>query len=241
MRPAAALALAAVAATVLAAGAHGSAPAAGDAAAGRRLFTGSCASCHGFDARGIRGRGPSLRGVGAQAADFYLSTGRMPLDRPGDEPLRRHSAFTRGQIDSLVAYIAGFGGPPIPAVHAEQGDVALGRKAFAEHCAGCHQIMGEGGLVTDARVPRVKGIPPVQIAEAIRIGPYLMPPFSEKQLPQHEVDSIARYLQYAKNPDDRGGWSIGHIGPVPEGMVAWFIGALALVLVARMLGERNPE
>jgi ubiquinol-cytochrome c reductase cytochrome c subunit len=218
-----------------------SAPAAG-AGRGAQLYSQSCASCHGQDLRGIRGRAPSLRGVGAQAADFYLSTGRMPLDKPRDEPLRRRPAFPKSDIRALVSFIAGFGGPPIPTVHPERGDLAAGRTAFAAHCAGCHQIMGEGGLVTGgARVPRVKGIAPVEVAEAVRIGPYLMPPFSEQVLPPQEVDSIARYLQYARNPDDRGGWSIGHIGPVPEGMVAWFIGALALVLAARLLGERNPE
>ena len=29
---------------------------------------------------------------------------------------------------------------------------------------------------------------------------------------------------YAKHPDDRGGWAIGHLGPVPEGLVTWLIG-----------------
>jgi ubiquinol-cytochrome c reductase cytochrome c subunit len=82
-------------------------------------------------------------------------------------------------------------------------------------------------------------VAPLDVAEAVRIGPYLMPPFGERELPQQEVNSIARYLQYTRHPDDRGGWAIGHIGPVPEGMVAWFIGALALVLIARTLGQRN--
>ena len=214
------------------------APAASGASRGEQLYQQSCSSCHGMNLEGIPGRAPKLRGVGAQAADFYLSTGRMPLDRPGEEPLRRQPAFNRKDIAAIVAYIATFGGPPIPQVDPSRGELSIGRHAYATHCAGCHQIMGEGGMVTRARVPRVKGINPTQVGEAIRIGPFLMPPFSEQQLDRHEVDSIARYLQYAKHPDDRGGWAIGHIGPVPEGMVAWLIGALALVLVARLLGER---
>jgi ubiquinol-cytochrome c reductase cytochrome c subunit len=205
---------------------------------GLTLFQESCSSCHGLDARGVSGRGPSLHGVGARAADFYLSTGRMPLDKPGDEPLRRKPAFQRKDIDAIVAYIASFGGPGIPRADPEQGEIALGQHAFSSQCAGCHQVAGEGGLVTNARVPRVKGIAPTQIAEAVRIGPYLMPPFSEHAIDQHELDSIARYLEYMNNPEDRGGWGIGHLGPVPEGMVAWFIGLLALVIVIRLLGER---
>jgi ubiquinol-cytochrome c reductase cytochrome c subunit len=163
----------------------------------------------------------------------------MPLDKPTDEPQRGQPAFSRPKIDALVAFIGSFGGPPIPAVQPERGNLAAGREAFTAHCAGCHQVVGEGGIVTRARVPRVSGVAPLDVAEAVRIGPYLMPPFSERALPQQEVNSIARYLQYTKHPDDRGGWAIGHVGPVPEGMIAWFIGALALVLIARTLGERN--
>jgi ubiquinol-cytochrome c reductase cytochrome c subunit len=47
-----------------------------------------------------------------------------------------------------------------------------------------------------------------------------------------------RYVEYAKNPDDRGGWAIGHIGPVPEGLVTWFLAATALVGVCLVLGKR---
>ncbi|MEA2425860.1 MAG: ubiquinol-cytochrome c reductase cytochrome c subunit [Thermoleophilaceae bacterium] len=206
---------------------------------GKQLYNEACASCHGMNLEGIPHRAPKLRGVGAAAADFYLRTGRMPLNKPTDQPLRGKPAFSHAEIAALVGYIASFGGPPIPMVHPENGDLAAGRHAFAGHCAGCHQIVGEGGIVTGARVPNLSDSTPVDVAEAVRVGPYVMPPFGQKALTQHDVDSIARYVQYTKSPDDRGGWSIAHIGPVPEGMVAWFIGALALVLVARMLGQRR--
>jgi ubiquinol-cytochrome c reductase cytochrome c subunit len=41
-----------------------------------------------------------------------------------------------------------------------------------------------------------------------------------------------------RNPDDRGGWGIGNIGPVPEGLVTWLIAAVVLVSVCVVLGER---
>src|SRR4051794_37446176 len=235
-RAALVIAATAVAVAVLASAATG---ASSQSERGKTLYAQSCSSCHGLALQGIPGRAPKLRGVGAEAADFYLSTGRMPLDKPGDEPLRRKPAFQRSDINALVAYIASFGGPPIPHVDPAQGELNIGQHIFTSHCAGCHQVAAEGGLVTKARVPRVKGIAPSQIGEAVRIGPFLMPPFSKKQVDQHELDSIARYLQYVKNPEDRGGWGIGHLGPVPEGMVTWFIGLLALVLVIRILGERT--
>ena len=39
-------------------------------------------------------------------------------------------------------------------------------------------MVAEGGYVTDARVPVIKQSTPTQIAEAVRVGPYLMPKFS---------------------------------------------------------------
>ena len=55
--------------------------------AGRSLFVTGCSSCHGLDGGGTR-RGPDLTHAGAASADFYLSTGRMPLADPGDQPVR---------------------------------------------------------------------------------------------------------------------------------------------------------
>ena len=53
---------------------------------GYNLYENGCSSCHGISLRGQRGVAPSLIGVGAGPVDFYLSTGRMPLASPRDEP-----------------------------------------------------------------------------------------------------------------------------------------------------------
>jgi ubiquinol-cytochrome c reductase cytochrome c subunit len=206
---------------------------------GRQLFLDGCTSCHGFDARGVPGVGPSLVGVGAQAADFYLSTGRMPLeDKTGDEPLRSEPAYPPDQIRALVAYIGSLGGPGIPSPNPEQEKLNDGLRAYALYCAGCHQIVGQGGVVTGAIPPALKEATPTQIAEAVRVGPYVMPPFDERTIDDQTLDSIIRYIELTKDPVDEGGWGIGHIGPIPEGLVAWLIGLAALVLVIRIIGER---
>jgi ubiquinol-cytochrome c reductase cytochrome c subunit len=208
-------------------------------ARGRTLFVESCASCHGIDARGVKGLGPSVRDVGARAADFYLSTGRMPIDGPQDQPIRKEPAFPRSDIDALVAYIASLGGPPIPRVDPSRGSLAEGFQLFTDSCAGCHQIVGQGGMVTGARVPALEHATPTEIAEAVRIGPYLMPKFGEARIDQRKLDSLARYIDSTHAPPDKGGWGIGHIGPIPEGFVAWLIGLAALLVVARVIGERT--
>jgi quinol---cytochrome-c reductase cytochrome c subunit len=208
---------------------------------GRSLFEEGCASCHGFDAQGVEGRGPSLVGAGAASADFYLRTGRMPLGQVGEEPLRAPPHYPEEEIEALVANVGSLGGPPIPDVDPEAGSVGEGMRLFSESCAGCHGIGGKGGVAIGGYAPPLSEATPTQVAEAIRVGPYLMPRFSEAQLDQGEVDSIARYVELTKEPVDAGGWGIGHIGPVPEGAVAWLAAIVAILLVARLLGERSEE
>jgi ubiquinol-cytochrome c reductase cytochrome c subunit len=225
---------------------------------GRQLYGGNCATCHGSNGEGItraapaargagaqHGQGPSLVGVGARAADFYLRTGFMPLERPGAQPVRSRVLFSEREIQALVDYVSSLGnGPPVPQPHPERGNLAEGLHLFRSHCAGCHQIVAEGGYVTGARVPPLEDASAVEIAEAVRIGPYVMPAFSESELSDDQLDSVIAYVQYAKHPDDRGGWALGHLGPVPEGLVAWFLAAAALVATCVLIGKRlsgGPE
>ena len=210
---------------------------------GRQLYVSGCSSCHGIDARGTRRSGPDLHGVGALAADWYLRTGRMPLSRPSDYPIRAHSVYSAADRTDLVAYIGSLGGPPIPPVHPERGSLSHGKELFTDRCAGCHQIAAQGGVVTpNVIAPSLEnGVKPIDVAEVVRIGPYVMPRFNDKALDQHDVDSLARYVQHTQALPNIGGWGIGNIGPVPEGLVAWGIGILVLVVVARLIGERTTE
>jgi ubiquinol-cytochrome c reductase cytochrome c subunit len=216
---------------------------AGDAKLGYHLFGQYCVSCHGVAGSGIRlGRpavAPSLQGVGALSADFYLRTGYMPLQHAGMQPHRQRVFFDEGQLQGLIAYIASLGpGPNVPKPQPERGNLSEGMQLFTDHCAGCHQVVAEGGYVTGAVPPPLKEATPTQIAEAVRIGPYVMPRFSTKVLSPAQVSSIVRYVQYAKHPDDRGGWAIGHIGPIPEGLVTWFFGMAVLVGCCVVIGRR---
>jgi len=207
---------------------------------GRRLFEEGCSSCHGFDGGGVRGQGPSLVGAGEAAADFYLRTGRMPLDQVGEQPLRGEPAYSDEQIRALDAYVGSLGkGPTIPAVRPEQGSLSAGMRLFTDSCAGCHGVGGKGGVAIGAYAPPLGEATPTQVGEAVRVGPYVMPRFSAAQIDQAELDSLARYVQLTQDPDDAGGLGIGHIGPVPEGLVAWLAAIVALLLIARLIGERS--
>jgi ubiquinol-cytochrome c reductase cytochrome c subunit len=89
-----------------------------------------------------------------------------------------------------------------------------------------------------AQIPNLQEATAQEIAEAVRMGPYLMPHFDPKSIDQHELDSIARYVLWTRRPTDEGGWGIYNIGPIPEGLVTWWIALAALVLTIRLIGER---
>lgn len=208
---------------------------------GRALYETGCSSCHGIDGRGT-GRFPSLVGVGAASVDFYLTTGRMPLDQPVVQAARKSPAYTPAEIDDLVAYVTGLGGagPDIPRVDPAAGSLVEGRELYTSFCAACHNSQGSGGaLGRDYFAPHLFDATPVQTAEAIRVGPGAMPVFSPQTIDQHELDSIVRYVEYLKDPRDRGGLSLGRVGPVPEGFVAWVVGLGALLLAAFWIGTRE--
>jgi ubiquinol-cytochrome c reductase cytochrome c subunit len=216
---------------------------------GAELYAGNCATCHGIDGSGIAsprrgagnvlGAGPSLHGVGALAADFYLRRGYMPLSSIHDQPGPDRVLLSDVEIRSLVAYVASLGaGPAVPTPVPSDGNLADGMHLFTVHCAGCHQIVAQGGFVTGARVPPLQSVNPTQIAEAVRVGPYLMPRFSPRQISDSQLNSIIAYVLSTRHPDNRGGWGIGNIGPVPEGIIAWAIGIAALIGVCVVIGER---
>jgi ubiquinol-cytochrome c reductase cytochrome c subunit len=209
---------------------------------GRTLYEEGCSSCHGFDGEGIEEQAPSLHGAGEAAADFYLRTGRMPLDQVGDEPLRGEPHYDNREIEALVAYVGSLGaGPAIPKVQPSAGSISEGFGLFSESCQGCHGIGGKGGVVIGGYAPPLGEATPTEVGEAIRVGPYLMPRFSEAQISDDQVNSISRYVQLTQEPDDAGGFGIGHIGPVPEGLVAWAAAVVALLLIARLIGERSRD
>ena len=216
---------------------------------GAQLFAGNCSSCHGISgsgiasprpgAGGIPGAGTPLQGVGASAPDFYLRTGYMPLASIHDQPAPDRVLFSDNEIRSLVAYVASLGpGPAIPHPAPASGSLSDGLHLFTEHCAGCHQGLARGGFVTGALVPPLQGVTATEIAEAVRIGPYLMPRFSQKQISDSQLNSIIRYVLWTRHPSDRGGWGIGNLGPIPEGLVTWWIALPLLVVACVLLGKR---
>ncbi|MEX0790653.1 MAG: c-type cytochrome, partial [Actinomycetota bacterium] len=155
--------------------------------------------------------------------------------------IRKPPAFNEEQIAQVSAYVASLGdGPEIPEVDIDQGDVALGQQLYSENCAACHSSAGSGGAVgAGLEAPALGRSTPVQVVEAMRIGPGAMPVFQERTLSKHEADSIASYLVYLREVPDPGGLGMGRIGPIAEGAVAWIVGIGLFVLICRFVGEKE--
>jgi ubiquinol-cytochrome c reductase cytochrome c subunit len=222
------------------------APAAPAGGTGQRLYQQNCVSCHGVGGEGTQ-RGPSLRGVGPASTDFQLSTGRMPLQGEEYEPLHRRARFSPTEIRAIVDYVAGFGGgatgPAIPAVR--PGPVDDGRRLYAARCAACHSATGVGATLANGQIaPSLMRATATQVGEAVRVGPGLMPAFPDSLLGPDELDAIVGYVRVLQNRHgnlDRGGVSMGRVGPFMEGLVAWVVGMFALLAAVRRMGSRAGE
>jgi quinol---cytochrome-c reductase cytochrome c subunit len=206
------------------------------------LYLRDCAVCHGVDGEGST-RGPSLANVGAASAQYWLSTGRMPLAAPGDQPARGPSPYTDAEIDALVDKVADLGGrdEPIPRVDLEGADVARGGEIYRLNCAACHQAVGQGGALANRDAPPLDRSTPQQIADAVRVGPGQMPAFGVAAIPDDQLSDLVAYVRELAEPDDRGGLAIWHLGPVPEGAIAIIVGLGLLILITRWIGRDDTD
>ena len=211
-------------------------------AKGRSLFLVGCASCHGKNAEGIdtvKGGqyGPSLVGVGAAAVDFQVGTGRMPMAQPGGQALRKAPVYDDEEIEALAAFVASLGpGPAIPekdeydSAGASNEDVVRGGEFFRTNCTACHNFAGTGGALPRGRfAPSLEGVSEKHIFEAMLTGPQQMPVFSDEVLSPEDKKQIIAYLKKNEATPDYGGFTLGSLGPVSEGLFTWVVGIGALV------------
>ncbi|MEU4481201.1 c-type cytochrome [Micromonospora sp. NPDC023966] len=209
---------------------------------GTQLYLEQCASCHGVQGQGSQ-QGPSLVGVGPASVDFQLSTGRMPVSREVPQSRRREPVFSADDISALVDHVAslGGGGPRIPRV--APGDLVSGRDLFAANCAPCHGAAGSGAVLTNGwSAPPLYDASATQVAEAVRVGPGLMPAFPAQVLTDQQVDDLTSYVRRLRTERlDPGGNPLGRLGPLAEGLLAWLVVFGLLVAGVRWLGGRAGE
>lgn len=202
------------------------------------LYQTRCSSCHGLNLQGGP-QAPPLVNADAADVDFMLRTGRMPAEHPWEEEVRKPPIFTHAQIRELVAYVMSksSGDRTLPVIHAG-GDLGAGRVVYAENCAQCHSATGKGNNVGYRNVaPSMMDSTPLEIAEAIRSGPDVMPKFGPRVIDQRHLDDLLAYVRWLQTANyNAGGFALSNWGPISEGFIAWVIGAALLVFLARRLG-----
>ena len=221
---------------------------------GRKLFAVSCASCHGLNAEGGgngegKMAGPSLIGVGAAAVDFQVGTGRMPAQQPGAQIPRKPPVFTADEVAALAAYVASLApGPAIPpesaydVSNATDEQIARGGELFRTNCTACHNFAGQGGALPRGRyAPTLMGVDPKYMYLAMLTGPQQMPVFSDQVMTSEDKRDIIAYVKAMEKQDDPGGFSLGRLGPVTEGIFGWLAGIGALIAVAVWTGAKGVK
>jgi ubiquinol-cytochrome c reductase cytochrome c subunit len=216
---------------------------------GRELFLVNCAFCHGQNGEGIRTiegnqLGPSLVGVGAAAVDFQVGTGRMPLAQPGKQAPRKAASFSEDETQALAAFVASLGpGPAIPDAsdysleglsdEERQEAIVRGGQIFLTNCTACHNFTGSGGAMPrGGYAPKILGVDEKYVYEAMLTGPQSMPNFSNGNLTPDAKRDVIAYLQSIDDNPNYGGFGMGGLGPVAEGLYAWVVGIGLLVGVA---------
>jgi ubiquinol-cytochrome c reductase cytochrome c subunit len=213
---------------------------------GRKLFLVGCAFCHGQNGEGILTQdgnqlGPPLAGVGAAAVDFQVGTGRMPAVQPGAQNPTKPESYSQDEIDALAAYVASLApgpGVPDPADYSLAGlseqereeAISRGGQIFLTNCTACHNFAGKGGAMPHgAQAPSLSNTTARHIYEALLSGPGQMPTFSNGNLSPEEKRDVIAYLYSLRAQPEYGGFDLGSMGPVSEGLFAWLVGIGSLV------------
>ncbi len=216
---------------------------------GRELFLVGCSSCHGLNGEGVstldgNNLGPSLVGVGAAAVDFQVGTGRMPMAQPGAQAPRKPVTYSEEETAQLAAYVASLGpGPAIPDESdysiegldddAKEAAVVRGGQIFLTNCTACHNFEGSGGAMPrGGYAPSLDGVESKYIYEALLTGPQNMPSFSNGNLAPEEKRDVIAYLKSLEEQPGYGGFGMGGLGPVTDGVFAWLVGIGGLVAFA---------
>ncbi|MEU8330159.1 cytochrome c [Micromonospora sp. NPDC048839] len=217
----------------------------GAAAEGKALFDVSCVTCHGRNAQGVEGRGPSLIGVGAASVEFQVSSGRMPLARQEAQAHRKPPVFTPDQVTQLGQYIQELGGGPVvPGTEEnlhENGNIAAGGELFRINCSQCHAFGGGGGALSSGKyAPSLHPATDRQIYAAMLSGPQNMPVFGDNQITPEQKANIIAYIQETlKHDQDPGGFNLGRYGPSTEGLAIFLIGIVALVFASLWIAGKS--
>ena len=217
---------------------------------GKQLFDNSCITCHGRDAQGVVGRGPSLIGVGSASVEFQVGTGRMPMTRQEAQAEEKKPQFDKTETKQLAQYVQELGGGPQLPTDGNYTDdlkenpeaLARGGELFRVNCTSCHGFGGGGGALSSGKfAPALHDATPEQIYAAMLTGPQNMPVFGDNQLTPDQKRQVITYItEQLQNDRDPGGlFNLGRYGPVTEGLAIFAVGIMILVFTSLWIAGKS--
>jgi ubiquinol-cytochrome c reductase cytochrome c subunit len=166
------------------------------------------------------------------------------MSQPGAQAPRKEPTYSDEEVAALAAYVASLGpGPAIPTaddysvegMSDEEREEAIvrGGQIFLTNCTACHNFEGSGGAMPrGGYAPEIRGVDPKYVYEAMLTGPQAMDSFSNGVLPPEDKRAVIAYLESIEENPDYGGFGLGGLGPVSEGLFAWLVGLGSLVAFA---------
>lgn len=210
---------------------------------GSLLYSQYCAECHGASGRGAEvpeygGEAPALlpevnENISVAYLDLVMSTGRMPpAGSPYDNRERRVVFDAEERADIISWMVQEFDVPgEIPEVG--EGSAARGQEVWAANCAHCHGATGQGGVAgAGAWTPSVVDKTAVEIAEAIRVGPFQMPRFDEDLISDSEVADVVAFMESVEEEPATPILGLVELNPV---YASGFVIALAVLLLVSLV------
>ena len=171
--------------------------------------------------------------MGELAVEFQVSTGRMPLQATGPQAPEKPVQFTQEQILAMAAYVQSTSpGPTYPSEEVLDGggDVANGAELFRINCAMCHNVAAAGGALTEGKyAPPLTETSALHMYAAMVTGPQNMPVFNDMYLSTEDKRDIISSLLFQQEAVSPGGFALGSLGPVSEGLFIWIFGIGALI------------
>ena len=225
-------------------------------AEGKQIYDVACITCHGMNLQGVEDRGPSLVGVGAGSTYFQVHSGRMPMADNEAQAERKKPRYSEHQIIALAAYVDLHGGGPgiitdpdgsiaQESLRGASGEsraeeIARGSELFRLNCASCHNFTGRGGALSAGKfAPVLDPANDQELYQAMLTGPQNMPKFSDRQLTPDEKKDIIAFIRDTDSKVSPGGYGLGGLGPVTEGVAMWLVGIVALIGATLWIGSRS--
>jgi len=132
--------------------------------------------------------------------------------------------------------------PSAAEVSTTGANTALGQSLFITDCAQCHNFDGAGGALTYGKfAPALTQATNTQMFEAMLTGPEAMPVFANTTITPAQKRDIIDYVTRLRAEPNPGGFSLGRIGPVTEGIVGFLGGIGVLVFLAMWITMKRRE